>query len=97
MEKLEFNQAVGVYTNLEQSGNNVSSFLLFGLALNFKNEIFDTLNNSDISITLSNEKKDEIKFTPEEIKWELSDPRLLKERFSIHLTSDRIIGFEISL
>ncbi|MEC0329110.1 hypothetical protein P4H42_05665 [Paenibacillus macerans] len=95
LEKLEFNQAVGVYsTNIEPSGSSVSSFFLFGLASNLKKESFDTLNNSDISITLSNEKKDEIKFTPEEIKWELTDPSLLKGGFFIHLTSDRIVGFE---
>lgn len=95
LENIEFNQAVGVYsTNLKQSDSTVSSLLLFGRVSNINNESFETLNNSEIFLKLSNNKKDEIKFTPEEIEWELLYSSLLNGEFVIHLTTDRIVGVE---
>lgn len=95
LNKLEFNQAVGIYTiNIKHSENNGSSLLLFGSTSNLKKDTFEKLNKSDITITLSNEKKDEIEFSPDDIEWELTDQNFLVEGFSIRLNSDRILGLE---
>lgn len=92
MEKIEFNQAVGVYTiNVDHSENNVPSVLVFGTTKNLTKDTLNELNDLNTSITLSNEKKDEIKFSSEDMEWRLSDPMLLKGGFSLRLTSDNLL------
>jgi hypothetical protein len=86
---MEFNQEIGVYTvNLDNPMDNNPTLLLFGSGSKLEKDMLHELNNSNISITLLNEKKNEIKFNTEDIEWELSDPNLLEEVFSIRLTSE---------
>lgn len=91
IERMEFNQAVGTYTiNIDESESNVPSILLFGSSSNLTEDMLNRLNDSVTSITLSNEKRDRIKFNPENIEWKLSDPNLLKDGFSLRLTSNNL-------
>ncbi|WP_150266127.1 hypothetical protein [Paenibacillus tepidiphilus] len=92
MEKIEFNQVIGLYTiNVNHSEDNVPSVLLFGKTLNLTEDMINELNELNTSITLLNENKDEIIFDSDDIEWGLSDPKLHKGGFSLRLTSNNIL------
>ncbi|MEK5031567.1 hypothetical protein MKY96_08990 [Paenibacillus sp. FSL R7-0302] len=73
------------------------SILLVGKTNKLRNDELNELNNQNTSITLLNEKKESIKFNTENIKWQIYDPKLLEEGFSVRLVSNNILDLKESL
>ncbi|WP_209869644.1 hypothetical protein [Paenibacillus silagei] len=98
MKKLDFNQAIGVYTiDLEHSKDINPSILLVGETNKLKKDELNELNDQNTSITLLNGKKESIKFNAENIKWQIYDPKLLEEGFSVRLIFSNILDLKESL
>ncbi|WP_340024290.1 hypothetical protein MHI24_04060 [Paenibacillus sp. FSL K6-1096] len=90
-KKIDFNQAIGVYSiDLEHSKDKVPSILLVGNTYDLKKNNFNDLSSQNTSVTILNDKNEAIKFSAENVDWQIYDPILLEDGFSLRLSSNKL-------
>lgn len=91
LNSMELDQEIGIYTiDIDYSIDNHPTLLLFGSGSKLEKDMLHELNNSNMSISLLNGKKNKIEFNTEDIVWDWSDSNLLEDGFSIRLTSEKL-------